>query len=163
MTNPAVEKDIDLIPTTPGEAAKALIYIALSALGILQIALTDGAVSLIEILNAAIIVVGVVPVYLLAGRWPKTIAAFVVALAQAVVVLLVNGATGFADIAISDWFGVIIGAFAAIGVALVPNSPKPGPSAVVPTPSPQAAVLMQDAIDVEKTQHAGKGDPNLTV
>lgn len=152
MTSPQVEKDIDLIPTTPGEVAKALLYIALAALGVLQFALSDGELSLIELLQAIVMVAGVVPVYLLAGRIAKTVAAFIVAAAQAVIALLVNGATGFADISLSDWVGVIIGSLAAIGILLVPNAPKPGPSAVVPTPSPQAAISMQGLIDEEKIQ-----------
>lgn len=119
------EPEVILKPTTVGEVAKAVIYIALAALGILITALADNHLSAVELIQTAIVVAGVVPVYLIAGTIPKTISAFVVAALQSVLLLVADG-TGFAEVSIASWLGVIVAAFAAIGVAVVPNSGKPG-------------------------------------
>lgn len=147
-TTPEVEKDVDLIPSTPGEVAKALVYIALSAIGILIAALGDNFLSAVEIVQLVIVVAGAVPVYLIAGTVPKTIAAFIVAGAQAILLVLVD-VTNFADISTVSWLVVIVAAFAGIGVAIVPNGSRHGPLAVVPTPTPISARAVQDQIDVQ--------------
>ena len=114
------EAPIALIPKSPGEVAKALIYIALTALAILQTSLSGG-VTLVEIIQIAVAVVGLIPVYLLAGTLVKTLTAAGLAAAQALVLILVNVAS-IADVPLGSWIGVIIAAFAAIGIAVVPNS-----------------------------------------
>ncbi|UOW01261.1 hypothetical protein [Agrococcus sp. SCSIO52902] len=73
------------------------------------------------------IVIGAIPVYLVAGTVPKTIAALLTAGGQAVLLLVADG-TGFADVGLASWLGVIVAAFAAIAVAVVPNGSKPGPA-----------------------------------
>lgn len=142
-------KDVDLIPTTPAEVAKAIVYIALAAVGILITALADDHLSAVELIQVGVIIAGAIPVYLVAGAIPKTVAAFLMAAGQAVL-LLVADAASFADVGLSSWLGVIVAAFAAIGVAVVPNGSKPGPLAVVPVTSAPVAQDMQHAIDVEK-------------
>lgn len=153
------QKDISLKPTTPSEVAKAIVYIALAALGILVTALGDNHLSLVEILQVCIVIAGAIPVYLIAGTIPKTISAFVVAGLQASVLLIIEAAS-IADIGVASWLGVIIAAFAAIGVAVVPNSGKPGPLAVVPVSSASVARDMQHVIDAEKVDQ-GESDPAL--
>ncbi len=113
-------KDLISAPETPAEVAKALVYIALGAAGALAPALADNVVTPEEIVQAAIIVIGLIPVYLLAGNGAKTAAAFATAGLQVVLGLLAQY-TGFADIPASAWLTVVISAFAAIGVAVTPN------------------------------------------
>jgi hypothetical protein len=143
------EADIDLIPTTPGEVAKAIVYIALSAIGLLIAALGDDHLSLIEIVQLVIVVAGAVPVYLIAGTIPKTVSAFIVAGAQALLLVIVDVAD-LGDVSLVSWLVVLVAAFAGIGVAVVPNAGKPGPIAVVPVSSAPVAQDMQHAIEREK-------------
>lgn len=109
-----------IIPKTPAAVAKAIVYIALAAVGILTTALADDVLTSLELIQTGIIVAGAIPVYLLAGTVAKTISAFAVALGQAVVLLIADG-TALADVSIASWLGVVVAAFAAIGVAVVPN------------------------------------------
>lgn len=142
------QADIDLIPTTPSEVAKAIVYIALAAVGILITALADDHLTAVELIQVGIVVAGAIPVYLVAGTIPKTIAAFIMAAGQAVLLLVADG-TGWADVGLGSWLGVVVAAFAAIGVAVVPNGSKPGPIAVVQAVTPEQARIVQDVIDIE--------------
>lgn len=122
------EPAFGLKPTTPGEVAKAIVYIALAAVTILITALADNHLSAVELIQVGIVVAGAVPVYLLAGRWPKTIATLVVAGGQAVL-LLVTEAGSFGAVDLGSWLGVFVTALGAIGVHFVPNAP-PLPASV---------------------------------
>lgn len=147
MSNtPTPEKAADLIPTTVGEVAKAIVYIALSAIAILITALQDYDISPVEFLQLVIVIAGAIPVYLVAGTIPKTIAAFIVAAAQGLLLVIADLAT-FAEIPLVAWLTVLVSAFAAIGVAVVPNSSKPGPIAVVATGTIAEARSVQHRID----------------
>lgn len=148
------EADLALIPQSPSEVAKAIVYIALAAVGILITALADDHLSAVELIQVGIVVAGAIPVYLVAGTIPKTIAAFVMAGGQAVLLLVADG-TGWADVGLGSWLGVVVAAFAAIGVAVVPNGSKPGPIAVVQAVTPSQARLVQDVIDIEAATDDG--------
>lgn len=150
------EVAIGLKPTTPAEVAKAIVYIALSALGILTAALSDDHLSLVEILQAVVIVAGAIPVYLLTGTIPKTVAAFVTALVQALMLLVTDWAD-LGDVSLASWMTVVLAAFAGIGVAVVPNGSKPGPLAVVNTVSVPEAHTVQHVIDQAKLEDPGRG------
>jgi hypothetical protein len=113
---------ISITPKTPTDVSKALVYIILTAFAALQVAQTDGTVSIVEILTTVVGVVGLIPVYLLAGTWVKTAAAFVLAALQALIVIFVGGAGDFGSLGFSDWVSVALAAFAAIGIAVVPNT-----------------------------------------
>lgn len=121
MTTPT-EPAFGLKPTTPAEVAKAIVYIALGAVTILASVLTDGELTTFELIQVAIVVVGLIPVYLLTGTATKTAAAFVVALLQGAAALIASG-LGLGDIGPGAWLAVVVGAFAAIGIAVVPNAP----------------------------------------
>lgn len=101
--------------------AKAIIYIALSAVTFLVTAFADSILSGEEIINLAIIVVGAIGVYLFpnlpggAREYAKTIAAFATAGLVAAVSFLTGGVT------IVEWMQILLAAFAGIGVYIVPN------------------------------------------
>lgn len=137
MTNTA--PDFTLIPRTPGEVAKSIVYIALAAGGLLVTSRADKHVSLDEIITIVILVVGLVPVYLLAGTKVKTLIAFVLAALNAVNVLFIGGVAGFGSVTLDDWILIGIQAFAAIGIAVVPNAP------------PQAGIV----VDSDGVAHVG--------
>lgn len=114
-------KEISLIPKSPAEVAKAITYIAITALALLQTSLAGG-LTLVEYLVLGIAVVTAIPVYLLAGTTVKTVVAFVSAALQALV-LAIGDATNLADVSAADWITILFAALAAIGIALVPNKP----------------------------------------
>lgn len=115
------EAQIALIPKSPSEVAKAIVYIALTALAIYRVSVIDG-LTTAEIINIVIAIVGTVPVYLLAGVLVKTITAFALAGLQSLVLAL-GPILGFGALTIDSWIGVAFAAFAAIGIAVVPNKP----------------------------------------
>jgi len=106
---------------------KALIYIALAAVGFLVTALSDDVLTLEEVLNLVVIVLGAVAVYLVPnlqagpGAYLKAFVAFLTAGIVALLSFLTGGVT------LSEWLQVLIAAFAGIGVFIVPNE---RPSAV---------------------------------
>ncbi len=112
---------ISLIPKSPAEVAKAILYIAITALAIFRTSLAAG-LDLIGILAIIIAIVGLIPVYLLTGTLVKTVTAFALAALQALV-LVVGPGLGLGDVTIDSWIGVLLAAFAAIGIAVVPNKP----------------------------------------
>lgn len=114
--------EITLIPKTPSEVAKAIVYIALTALAIFRTANADNLIVPAEWVGIILAVIGVVPVFLLAGTLVKTVAAFALAGGQALVLAL-GPALGWGAVSADAWFGVIFAAFAAIGIAVVPNKP----------------------------------------
>ena len=113
---------VRFIPTTPTEVAKAIVYIALTALGVLAVSLKAGEVTGLTYLTAALAVVTLVPVYFLSGTAVKTAVAFISAALQGVILLLGDG-VAFSEIQPADYIGVLFTAFAAIGVLVVPNAP----------------------------------------
>lgn len=101
--------------------AKALMYIALTAVGFLATALTDGGLSTEEILNLTILVAGAVGVYAVPNlpegwrAYSKTIIAALVAGLVALLSFLTGGIT------VSEWLQVVMAAFAGVGVYVTPN------------------------------------------
>lgn len=120
-----------VIPKTPAEVAKALVYTALTAGGLLITARGDKVVTLDEIITIVIVVVGLIPVYWIAGTRAKTAVAFVLAALNALNVIFIGGVAGFGDVTLDDWILVGIQAFAAIGVAVTPNSPPLAKAVIV--------------------------------
>lgn len=119
------DNGITLIPQTPGQVAKSLVYVALTAGGLLVSARADKTVTLDEIITIVIVVVGLIPVYFLRGTEVKTSVAFVLAALNALNVIFIGGVAGFGSVTLDDWILIGIQAFAAIGIAVVPNSPPP--------------------------------------
>lgn len=109
--------------------AKALLYIALAAVTFLVTALVDSVLSVEEIWNLVIVVVGAIVVYLVPnlpttiGQYAKTIAAFVTAFAVALLSFLTGGIT------VTEWLQIILAAFAGVGVYIIPNEPQKLPAA----------------------------------
>lgn len=103
--------------------AKAIVYIALAAVGFLITALSDNIVTTDELLNLVVIVLGAVVVYLVPnldtgiGAALKAVAAFATAAIVALLSFLTDGVT------IAEWLQVLLAAFAGIGVYIVPNAP----------------------------------------
>lgn len=101
--------------------AKSIMYIALAAVAFLVTAAADDLLTLDEILNLAIVVLGAVVVYLVpnlpsgVGAYAKTIAAFATAAIITLLSFLTDGVT------VTEWLQVLIAAFAGIGVYIVPN------------------------------------------
>lgn len=103
------------------EYAKAIVYIALSAVTFLVTALSDNRLDVSEVLNLVIVVLGAVGVYLVPnlekglGAYLKGIIAFLTAGIIALLSFLSDG------VSLSEWMQVLIAALAAIGVVIVPN------------------------------------------
>lgn len=101
--------------------SKAIIYIALAAVGFLVTAISDNALSTEELLNLVVVVLGAVGVYLVpnldrgVGAYAKTIIAFLTAAVVALLSFLSGGVTT------AEWLQVILAAFTGIGVYIVPN------------------------------------------
>ena len=78
-----------------------------------------------EGLQFVIQAVTLIPVFLLAGTIVKTIAAFVLAGLQALVVpfSVLVGWTSWGAVTFDDWSGAVLAAFLAVGIAVVPNKP----------------------------------------
>lgn len=148
-------RGIDLIPTTPGEVAKAIAFLVAALATFLSTALTDNHLTELELLQGGVVLVGVFPVYFVTGRIPKTAAAVATTVLQGVIVIVAGG-TGLAAISVSNWLVVLVTGLGAAGVLLIPNAPKPGPLAVVATASPLQAQDVQDAIDARKVAERGK-------
>lgn len=127
-TNP----EISVIPKTPAEVAKAITYIALTALS-LVVAVQQGsanhAVSLAAGLSIALQVIALVPIYLFAGTAVKTGIAAISAAGSILIQLFVGG---YHPLTLADYVSLAIAVAATFGVALVPNKPMtPATPAVV--------------------------------
>lgn len=102
--------------------AKSIVYIALTAVMFLVTALSDDALSVEELLNLAVAVVGAIVVYLVpnfpstVGRYAKTIATAVTAGILLAISFLTDG------ISLVEWMQIGIAALAAVGVYIVPNT-----------------------------------------
>lgn len=106
-----------------GEYAKSLTYIVGAAAGVFQAGLSDGALSTVEVINAVIAGVGVIPVYWVTKQYYlKAISVGVVAALQAVVILLADK-LNLGAIDGSEWSTVLLTGLFAAGVLIIPNTP----------------------------------------
>lgn len=114
------------IPVTPRTSlavyAKALVYVALAIVSVAITALSDDVISTEEILNAVVIALGALVVYVVpnmpegVARYSKGIAAFATAGVVALISFLSGGVT------VSEWLQVAVAAAAGVGVVLTPNA-----------------------------------------
>jgi hypothetical protein len=112
-------------PTTPSQVAKAILYIVLTVAAVYEQA--HGSLTLPVVLAMVVAALGVIPVYFAPGVVLKTVIAFALAIVQGLVIIVGNTLT-FGDLShlgATVWIGLIISAFAAIGIAVVPNTPLP--------------------------------------
>ncbi|SDG21252.1 hypothetical protein [Microbacterium sp. 77mftsu3.1] len=104
--------------------AKSIVYIALTAVMFLVTALSDDALSVEELLNLAVAVIGAVVVYLVpnfstaVGKYAKTIATAATAGILLAISFLTDG------ISLVEWMQIGIASLAAIGVYIVPNETR---------------------------------------
>ena len=119
--------------------SKAITYIAMAALTFLVTALTDNVLSVDEILNLVVIVLGAVGVYLIPNfpegfaKIAKTGVAFLTAAVVAALSFLTGG------IEVTEWLQIVLAAFAAVGVFIIPNGPKEPEAKPVEIVNPEAA------------------------
>ncbi len=139
--------------------SKAITYIAMAALTFLVTALTDNVLSTEEILNLVVIVLGAVGVYLIPNfpegfaKIAKTGVAFLTAAVVAALSFLTGG------IEVTEWLQIVLAAFAAVGVYIIPNGPKEPVATPVEVVNPEptgttvtniTVATPQDALDVIK-------------
>lgn len=138
-------------PDTPAEVAKAIVYMFLGGAGALVPALADNNITAIELVQTAIIVIGLIPVYVLGSNAAKTASVAIITGLQVVANLLAQF-NGWADIPASAWLTVIITAFAGIGVAVTPNKSmgEVQPVKVVGEPLLTAEVGSSPDLDVDQ-------------
>lgn len=104
-----------------GHYGKSITYIGLTAVAFLVTALSDNALSTEELINLGIAVLGAVLVYAVpnfpegVAKYAKTGIAFAVAGATAALSFITGG------ISTTEWLQILLAAFAAIGVYIVPN------------------------------------------
>lgn len=104
-----------------GHYAKSIVYIALAAVTFLVTALTDNALAVEEILNLVVVVLGAIGVYAVPNipetfaKYAKTGIAFLTAGVIAALSFLTDG------IVMTEWLQIILAAFTAIGVYIIPN------------------------------------------
>ena len=114
--------------------SKAITYIAMAALTFLVTALSDNVLAVDEVLNLVVIVLGAIGVYLVpnfpegAAKVAKTGVAFLTAAVVAALSFLTGG------IEVTEWIQIVLAAFAAVGVYIIPNGPE------VPEPAPVEVV-----------------------
>lgn len=121
------EPPVSFIPKTPQEAFKAILVIAVTLFAAVRASLSDGELSPIEGVQLLIQALTLIPVFLLAGVVPKTIAAFLLAALQALIPAIgaLAGWTAWGAITFDDYAGAILAAMLAIGIAVIPNAPAP--------------------------------------
>lgn len=120
--------------------AKAITYIALAGLTFLVTALSDNALTGEELINLVAIVVGAIGVYAI-PNFPEGVAKVAktgVAFATAGLVALLSFWTG--GVEVTEWIQVILAAFTAIGVYIVPNGPKVPEAKPVEVVNPEGTV-----------------------
>lgn len=133
---------------------KSIVYIALAAVAFLTTALTDNALSVEEILNLVVVVLGAIGVYWVPNapenlaKYAKTGVAFLTAAVVAALSFLTDGITT------SEWLQIVVAAFAAVGVFIVPNEPLKNIVQKVevvsaPTLEPAHPTVVVNAIDPE--------------
>ena len=117
---------------------KSITYIAMAALTFLVTALSDNSLSGEELLNLVVVVLGAIGVYAI-PNFPEGVAKVAktgVAFATAGVLAALSFWTG--GIEVTEWIQIILAAFAAVGVYIIPNGPE------VPEPAP-VEVINPDA------------------
>ncbi len=138
---------------------KSITYIALAALTFLVTALSDNTLAGEEILNLIVVVLGAVGVYAV-PNFPEGFARYAktgIAFATAGVIALLSFWTG--GVSTTEWLMVIIAAFTAIGVYIVPNGPKNPvvqPVEVVAVSTPAAATLESGNVATVATDQHGR-------
>lgn len=110
---------IKIIPQHPAEVVKAILYIAVQALGLIQLASAAGPVTLPVDLMIAVSVLGLIPVYLLSGTWAKAGTALGVAVLQTLSALFVGG---YHPLNSADLVVIALSALSALGIVYVPNA-----------------------------------------
>ena len=107
----------------PGAYAKSFVAIATAVLAVVVTALTDNAVSLMELLGIFVAGVTAIGVYLVpnlpvgVGRYAKLAVAVVGTALQAAVPLATNG-----EVSLTGWLLIALAALGAVSVGIVPNT-----------------------------------------
>ena len=117
---------------------KSITYIVMAALTFLVTALSDSSLTGEELVNLVVVVVGAIGVYAI-PNFPEGVAKVAktgVTFATAGLIALLSFWTG--GIEVTEWIQVILIAFAAVGVYIIPNGPE------VPEPAP-VEVINPDA------------------
>lgn len=129
MSTTTPERPVSLIPKTPQETVKALLVIAVTLFAAIRASVSDGVFAPVEGVQLIIQAVTLIPVFLLSGVVAKTIAAFVLAAAQALVpaVSVLAGWQSWNAITFDDYAGAILAAMLAVGIAVIPNAPARAP------------------------------------
>ena len=130
---------------------KSITYIALAAVTFLVTALSDNVLSGEEILNLVVVVLGAIGVYAVPNipesfaKYAKTGVAFLTAGVIAALSFYTDG------IVATEWLQIVLAAFAAVGVYIVPNGPsQTGPAVtnvVINTPD-APVVVAPDAVEI---------------
>lgn len=134
---------------------KSITYIALAAVTFLVTALSDNALSGEEMLNLIVVVLGAIGVYLV-PNFPEGVAKYAktgIAFLTAGVVAALSFYTG--GIVTTEWLQIIIAAFTAIGVYIVPNGPK--------APETQPVEIVSVASDATLETTPASTTMNITV
>ncbi len=107
-----------------GAYGKSITYIALTALSFLVTAFADNNLSNEELINLGVVVVGAIGVYAL-PNFPNSIAKYAKSGLAFLTAGLVAMLSFFSDgISPTEWMQILLAAFAAIGVYVVPNVPE---------------------------------------
>ena len=107
----------------PGAYAKSFVAIVTAVLAVVVTALTDNAVSLMELLGIFVAGVTAIGVYLVpnlptgVGRYAKVAVAVVGTALQAAVPLATNG-----EVSLTGWLLIALAALGALSVGIVPNT-----------------------------------------
>lgn len=109
--------------TSPSQAAKAILFVFVAlATSVIQV---QGHVTLPVLLALILQFLTLIPVFGVTGTRAKVIVTFVSAFVQALIVVVGNTLTygDLAHISWVTWLGLVVSAFAGIGIAYVPNKP----------------------------------------
>ncbi len=132
-----------------GQYGKAITYIALAAVAFLTTALTDNELSTEELLNLVVVVLGAIGVYAIpnfpesVARYAKTGVAFLTAGVIAGLSFYTDGVTT------TEWLQIILAAFAAVGVYIVPNTVEKAVQAVEVVNAEAVAGEIADVVAAE--------------
>lgn len=135
-------------PVNFGVYGKSITYIALTALSFLVTAFADNNLSTEELINLGVVVIGAIVVYALPNL-PNSVAAYAksgAAFATAGLVALLSFLSD--GVSPTEWMQIILAAFAAVGVYIVPNVVDKKVQAVeVVAVAPEAAAVTVDTFD----------------
>ena len=138
---------------------KAVTYIALAAVTFLVTALSDNNLSSEELLNLTVVILGAIGVYAVpnfpegVARFAKTGIAFLTAGVLAALSFLTDG------ISTTEWLQIIVAAFTAIGVYIVPNSvgTQKADTVVINSPAPVTVATEKVSVPVADTNDGKTG------